>query len=163
MKFNFDIKNKKAGFEADVEKIVEKGMDQHEKDWKDKFETKHNAKKEIMEMKHKHKMEIENNNQNKMNFIQKMQEEKRKQMEIEIQEEHRKEIEHEKRTKKKIRISIMLGIIGMVLLIVGTVLGEESGNPDSGLYAIAALGIFPLCAIAMIWGIDSEENKKRKK
>lgn len=32
MKFNFDIKNKKAGFEADVEKLVEKGMEQHEKD-----------------------------------------------------------------------------------------------------------------------------------
>ena len=35
MKFNFDMKNKKVGLEADVEKIVEKGMDQKEKDWKD--------------------------------------------------------------------------------------------------------------------------------
>ena len=43
MKFNFDMKNKKVGLEADVEKIVEKGMDQKEKDWKDKFNTKHNA------------------------------------------------------------------------------------------------------------------------
>ncbi len=30
MKFNFDMKNKKVGLEADVEKIVEKGMDQNE-------------------------------------------------------------------------------------------------------------------------------------
>ena len=29
MKLNFDIKNKKAELEADVEKLVEKGMDQH--------------------------------------------------------------------------------------------------------------------------------------
>ena len=32
--------------------IVEKGMDQHENGWKDKFNTKYNAKKEILEMKH---------------------------------------------------------------------------------------------------------------
>ena len=49
MKLNFDIKNKKANLEADVERLVEKGMDQNEKDWKDKFVTKHNAKKEILD------------------------------------------------------------------------------------------------------------------
>ena len=47
MKFNFDMKNKKVVLEADVEKIVEKGMDQKENDWKDKFNTKNNSKKEI--------------------------------------------------------------------------------------------------------------------
>jgi len=35
MELNFDIKNKKASFEADVEKIVEKNMDNHEKNWKE--------------------------------------------------------------------------------------------------------------------------------
>lgn len=46
---------KKVGIEAeaDVEKLIEKGMDNHEKDWQEK----HNAKKEILELKHKHKME----------------------------------------------------------------------------------------------------------
>lgn len=50
---------KKLGVEteADVEGLIEKGMDNHEKDWKEKFDTKHEAKKEILEMKHKHKME----------------------------------------------------------------------------------------------------------
>lgn len=53
------LKIKKGGLEADVEKLVEKGMDQHDKNWKDKFNTKHRAKKEILEMKHKQKIEIE--------------------------------------------------------------------------------------------------------
>lgn len=46
---------KKVGIEAeaDVEKLIEKGMDNHEKDWQEK----QNAKKEILELKHKHKME----------------------------------------------------------------------------------------------------------
>lgn len=46
---------KKMGIEAeaDVEKLIEKGMDNHEKNWQEK----HNAKKEILEIKHKHKME----------------------------------------------------------------------------------------------------------
>ncbi len=49
------INLKKIGVEAEanVEKIIEKGMDNHEKDWKEK----HNAKKEILELKHRHKME----------------------------------------------------------------------------------------------------------
>jgi len=55
MKLNF----KKLGIEAegDVENLVKKAMDNHEKDWKEKFETKHNAKKEVMELKHKYKQE----------------------------------------------------------------------------------------------------------
>ena len=42
---------KKVGIEAeaDVEKLIEKGMDNWEKDWQEK----HNAKKEILELKHK--------------------------------------------------------------------------------------------------------------
>ena len=62
MKLNIDIKNKKGSLDADVEKLVEKGMDLNDKNWKDKFETKHSAKKEIMELQHKQKMEIEEQN-----------------------------------------------------------------------------------------------------
>lgn len=51
MKLNF----KKMGIEAeaDIEKIIEKTIDNQEKDW----QLKHNAKKEILELKHKFKME----------------------------------------------------------------------------------------------------------
>lgn len=45
MKINIDIKNKKGNLDVDAERLIEKGMDQHERTWKDKFNTKHNAKK----------------------------------------------------------------------------------------------------------------------
>ena len=50
---------KKIGVEveANAEKLVEKGIDAHEKDWKEKLESKHNNKKELIELKHKNKME----------------------------------------------------------------------------------------------------------
>lgn len=174
MKFNFDIKNKKAGIEADVEKIVEKGMDLHEKDWKDKFSTKHNAKKEIMELKHKQKMETEKTTQGKMNFIQKIQEEKRKrleieleekrkQLEIEIEEKHRQEKKNKKVIKQKIIFSIILGIIGSAMIIIGYILGSNSGDPDSGLYAIAGVGMFILMPIAFIWINNSEKDESKSK
>ncbi len=163
MKFKFDIKDKIAGFEVDVEKLVEKGMDQHEKDWKDKFNTKHNAKKEIMEIKHKHKMEIENKKQNKMNFFQRIQEEKRKRIELELQEEHRKEEERKKVVREKTIFSIILGIIGGLMIIVGFVLGSATENPDSGLYVIAIVGFIPLYAIFGIWGTNSKRNSKKTK
>lgn len=46
---------KKMGIEAEanIEKIIEKTIDIHEKDW----QQKHNAKKEMLELKHKFKIE----------------------------------------------------------------------------------------------------------
>lgn len=66
--------NLKKGLEVDVgiEKLVEKGMEQHDKSWKDKFNTKHNAKKEMIEMKHKQKMEIEEKNKQKRTGFKKL-------------------------------------------------------------------------------------------
>lgn len=85
MKFNFDIANKKAEVEVEAERLVEKGMEQHEKNWKNKFSTKHKAKKEIKELEHKQKVEFENIKQKKINWYQRMQEEKRKNKELEFQ------------------------------------------------------------------------------
>ena len=72
MKLKFDIKNKKADLEANVENLVEKGMDQHDKNWKDKFNTKHNAKKEILEIKHKQKLEMKETGKEKPYFAAKI-------------------------------------------------------------------------------------------
>ena len=83
MKFNFDIKNKKAEFEADVEKLVEKGMKQHENDWFSKFNLKQKTKREREELKHKQRIEIEETKQKRLNWYQKKQEEKRKNKELE--------------------------------------------------------------------------------
>ena len=62
MKVNF----KKIGVEveANAESIIEKGINAHENDWKEKLESKTKNKKEIIELKHKNKMEekyFENN------------------------------------------------------------------------------------------------------
>ena len=159
MKLNFDIKNKKAGFEADVEKIVEKGMEQHDKNWKEKFNTKHNAKKEILEIKHKQKLEIEENNQKKKNWIQKIEEERRKTKELELEEKRRKEEEKKKIIKIKMIFSIILGAIGLVMMVIGNILGSQSGDSNSGWYAMGVFGFFPLLAAVFIW-IDFSNNKK---
>ena len=161
MKLNIDIKNKKAGFEADVERIVEKGMEQHDKNWKDKFNTKHNAKKEMLEMKHKQKLEIEERNQKKKNWFQKIEEDRWKTRELELEEERRKEREKKKFLKIKIIVTIILGVIGLTMMILGTVLGNASGDSDSALYGLAAIGLLVIISIEFIW-IEFSGEKKRK-
>jgi len=168
MKLNFDIKNKKGGFEADVEKLVEKGMDQHDKNWKDKFNTKHNAKKEILEIKHKQQMEVEEQNAKKKNWFQKMEEEKRKTRELELQielEEKRKKEEEEKRLlEEKKRISTILGVIGSILLIIGYSMGSTSPYGNASWDGLTVVGFLALISIAFVWKKGKKkENKKEKK
>lgn len=160
MKLNFDIKNKKANLEADVERLVEKGMDQNEKNWKDKFVTKHNAKKEILEIKHKQKMEMEEKSQTKKNWIQKIEEERRRTKQLEFEEQKRIDEENKKNKKNKIILSIILGILGATLMIVGCVLGSLSGDPDSGWYMMTFVGLFVIISIVFIWA-NVGDNKKR--
>ncbi len=162
MKLNFDIKNKKAGFEADVEKIVEKGMEQHERGWKDKFNTKHNAKKEMLEIKHKQKLEIEENNQKKKSWFEKIEEEKRKTRQLEIEQERRREEERKKSIKVKAVISFILGIIGVTMMVTGIILTSASGYPDSEWSMLTVMGILPCMSIAFLW-IDNTNNKKKKR
>lgn len=159
MKLNFDIKNKKGVFEADIEKIVEKGMDQHDKNWKDKFNTKYSAKKEMLEIKHKQKMEIKEKNQSKKNWFQKIVEEQRKKRELEIEEEKRKEEEKKKIIKIKIVSSSILGIVGGIMMCLGSILGSSSGNPDSGWYVMSMVGLFSLISIVFIWTSDLSKKK----
>ena len=168
VKFNLDLKNKKGSLDADVERIVEKGMDLHEKDWKEKFDTKHAAKKEIMELQHKQKIEVEEQNKTKKNWIEKIMEENRKTKELELEEQRRREeterIERQKAIKMKIIFSIILGILTIVFVVVGSLLGSASGDPNSGWHVVAILGIFTGFGIPIIWEVGNDEpNKKRKK
>ena len=100
MRLNYDIKNKKAGIDADVEGIIMKGMEQHDKGWKEKFYIKYNAKKEMKELKHKQKLE---NRKIK----------KKKRYEVEIEEKIRKEkikqLEKQRKNQLLVRnVSIIL-------------------------------------------------------
>lgn len=160
MKFNYDAKNKKAEMDADVERLVEKSLEQHEKNWKEKFDTKHKAKKEILELKHKHKLEENDKNNAKKGFIEKIYEEKRKIKELELEERRRIEEEKKKNKKTKIIISVILGVVGCLIFIVGNILGSQSGDPDSGWYAMGIAGMFIAMSIAFIW-IDFNNKKKK--
>ncbi len=51
------IKYKNLEAEIKAEDIAEKIIDNNELDWKEKFESKSKAKKELLELKHKNKME----------------------------------------------------------------------------------------------------------
>ena len=46
---------------------------------------------------------------------------------------------------------------------IGYILGSESGNPDSGWYAMGVLGLFPLMGIGAIWIAGTDDKKKRTK
>lgn len=118
MKLNIDLKNKVGNLDADFEKIIENSVNKHDKNWKDKFSAKQNAKKEMLILKHKHKMEIEENKTKRRNLIQILQEENRKNKEQKLQQQLREEqerIEKEyinKRNNGSIKIwSIILTIV----------------------------------------------------
>lgn len=160
MKINLDLKNKRAGIEAGVEKLVEKGIEQHDKNWKEKFSTKHNARKEMLEIKHKQKMEIEEKSQSKKNWFQKIEEEKRKRRELELAEERRREEERKKSIKVRAIVSSLLGIIGLIMIVIGIIL--ISDNPDSAWGMLMLLGMFSCISIAFLW-IDFSDDKRKKK
>ena len=165
MKLSIDMKNKKGSLDSDVEKLVEKGMDLHEKDWKDKFSTKHIAKKELLELQHKQKIEIEEQNKTKKNWIQKIIEENRKTKKLELEDrrirEEAERIEAKKIIKIKIIFTIILGILAIVFFTIGSLLGYASRDPNSGWYALSVLGIITGLAISFIW-LPGNESKKKK-
>lgn len=163
MKLNIDIKNKKGSLDSDVEKLVEKGMDLHDKNWKEKFETKHYAKKEIMELQHKQKMEEQEQSKNKKNFIERIIEENRKTKQLELEDrrirEEAERIEKQKKFKVKLLISIVLGITSILLFTIGSILGSKSGDPNSGWHAMACIGLFPGISIPFVWTLGDNSKK----
>lgn len=164
MKINFNIKHQNIGVEADVEKILEKGMDQQDKNWKEKFQLKHNAKKEILEIKHKQKMEKEDKVKNKKSLIEKILEERRKIKEIELEEKRRQEETKKRIIKLKTTTSFVLGFAGMVMIVTGIILTDASGNIDSEWSIITLLGLFTCMSIPFIWGNElNKKNKTRKR
>lgn len=69
----------------------------------------------------------------------------------ELEIEERKRITEERHKSNKVKISIILGIIGAILIAIGYLGGENSGNPDSPLYIFALIGFFCISAILYIW------------
>lgn len=105
---------KKVGIEAeaDVEKLIEKGMDNWEKDWQEK----HNAKKEILELKHKHKME----EQRAKNNIKSIDEIELEKAQIRLEQEKLNSARDENKSKRTIKIvSIFMFFIYGLFCITG--------------------------------------------
>lgn len=74
--------------------------------------------------------------------------------ELEIKE--RKQISKERRKLFKIRVSLILGIVGVIMMAVGFLGGEASGNPDSSIYGLAFAGFFCFLAISYMWLADDK-------
>ena len=180
MKLNVDIKNKKGEFEGSVEKIIEKGMEQHEKTWKEKLSAKHIEKKEIMELKHKQSIETKEQNLKKKTVIRELfdgiNENKRMKLEEkQRQEEEQKRIEEEKRRaeeerlrrveEERIKAQKERKKLGKILLIVGliiTMIGFGLGDPDSGLQMVGSIG-FIGCIVGFVLLIKNDNKKTDKK
>ena len=81
---------------------------------------------------------------------------KEKQMEF----AERRWIAQESRRKNKVKLALILGIAGGVLMIIGFMAGEAAGNSDSSLYTIDMVGMFALEAAALIAlsNKDEEDN-----
>ena len=164
MKFNFDAKNKKTEIEADVERIVEKGMNQYDKDWKEKFNIKHNAKKEMLEIKHKQNLENKENDLKKKTIIQEIFDgiNSNKKIKLEEQrklEEEKKRIEEERIRREQeeiMRIRQEKEKLGKILLIVGFII-TIVGFGVHGLQMIGSVGF-----IGCITGIIILLNKDNK-
>ena len=159
------LKKGEIEVEFDAEKLIEKGMKHHEKNWRDKFNIKHKAKKEMIEIKHKQKMEIEEKNKEKKNWFQKIEEERRKTKELklrlELEEKRRQEEERKRILQIKMRVSTILGIIGSVLLFIGYFLGTASRN--SAWDGLMVIGFLALISIVFIWAGNKKNNKNKKK
>lgn len=59
MKLSFSLKKQEANLEADIEKLIEKGMDQREKNpnRKTRYQIKQEEKRKNAELKHKQEMQ----------------------------------------------------------------------------------------------------------
>lgn len=69
----------------------------------------------------------------------------------ELEIEENKRVSQEKNKVMKIKASILLGIVGSILLVVGFAAGNATGNPESALYYISFIGLFALMTIGFIW------------
>lgn len=178
----YRYKKQKGKIDVDAEKLIEKGMDQNDKNWKEKFDVKHSAKKEIMEIKHQQKIENKEKDLKKKSLVKEifdgintnkkleleqqrkieeerlmLEEERRKLEEERIRlEEERRRLE-ETRTKKELDERKSLGkkflIIGLIITIVGF------GVP--GLQMIGSVG-FIGCIAGFILLIKNDKKDNQK-
>jgi len=133
MKFSIGSKNINAGVEIS-DKIAEKIIEEHEKNWKEKFDTKHKAKIEMKELRHKQKLELEDRKPDKKSKYQ-----------MKIEEQIRKEqIEKEKEQKKNQQLIRNIGIVLLFVFGLFCLVGFQDG------YTIAAtISLLQICLVVI--------------
>ena len=63
------------------------------------------------------------------------------------------------RTKAlKIKISLAMAIVGILMIVIGYMGGHASGDPDSGLHMLSLVGFFPLMGAAYIWLLSKKND-----
>ena len=75
---------------------------------------------------------------------------------LEMQDNQRRADEQNRKTK--IVVSITSLIVGLVLIIIGFVAGSASGDPDSGLYSIALVGLLVSMGSGYVLLMDMKEK-----
>ena len=79
---------------------------------------------------------------------------KMKQMEL----AEKKRLASEKMTKTKIKISLILAVVGILMMSLGYLAGSATGDSDSGFYMISMIGFFPLMGAAYIWLFSKDKE-----
>lgn len=119
------FKNKNVNIEADIEKLVEKGMEQHDKNWKDKMQIRHNNKKEIQELKHNQKIELYEKTRKKSKY------------ELEIEEQKRKEeLNNANKLKKEKQTIKVIGICLIFIFGLFCITGFRDGYIIAGIISL---------------------------
>ena len=74
-----------------------------------------------------------------------------------------KEIEHQKALLRiKIKSSIILVVIGIIMMVLGFACGSATGDSDSAWYMVAMIGMFLLMGSTYIWSFSIITNSKKK-
>lgn len=79
---------------------------------------------------------------------------KMKQMEL----AEKKRLASEKMTKTKIKISLILAVVGILMMSLGYLAGSATGDSDSGFYMISMIGFFPLMGVAYTWLFSKDKE-----
>ena len=119
------FKNKNINIEADIEKLVEKGIEQYDKNWKEKMEKKHNNKKEIQELRHNQKIELYEKTRKKSKY------------ELEIEEQRRKEeLKNTNKPRKEKQIMKVIGICLIFIFGLFCITGFRDGHIIAGIISL---------------------------
>jgi len=70
----------------------------------------------------------------------------------------KKRIADEKTKSLKIKISLALAVVGILMMCIGYLAGHASGDPDSGMYMVSMVGFFPLMGAAYIWLFSKDKD-----